>query len=75
MGRCLSHECSVTSLSALCVSLVYETYPSPELGADVVLTAVPLSGLDAHMQCTVVPMPVLTDLRSGTSCVLPRLGL
>ena len=75
MGTCLSHGCSATSLSALCVSLVYETYPAPELGADVVLTAVPLSGLDAHLQCTVVPVPVLTNLRSGTSCVLPRLGL
>ena len=75
MGKCLSHGCAVTPLPALCVSLVDETSPSPELGADVVLTAVPLSGLDAHLQCTVVPVPVLTNLRSGTSCVLPRLGL
>ena len=75
MGGCLSHGCAATTLSALCVSLVDETSPSPELGADVVLTAVPLSGLDAHLQCTVVPVPVFTILRSGTSCVLSRLGL
>ena len=75
MGGCLSHGCAATPLPALCVSLVDETSPSPELGANVALTAVPLSGLDAHLQCTVVPVPVFTILRSGTSCVLPRLGL
>ena len=71
----LCDGCAATPLPALCVSLVDETSPSPELGADVVLTAVPLSGLDAHLQCTVVPVPVVANLRSGTSCVLPRLGL
>ena len=75
MGGCLSHGCTVTLLPALCVNLVDELSPFPVLWADVVLTAVFLSGLDTHLQCTVVPVPVLANLRSGTSCVLPRLGL